>query len=187
MKEQLTEQELEIELRRKSEAIDRHVDGLEDEVTSTPAAIKQFAREHPLLMVGGTVAAGLCIGALFSGRRKRKRRRVHQKLIDQYVDVLSDEVRHISSKGERADAAVRRALEDRVPLILYTESADEGKSDGFFREAIDLILKTALGFAIKEGLDVMSSKLGLEEQLESVIESTGEDFSTAATAASEAG
>ncbi len=187
MTEQLTEQELELELGRKSTDIDRRIQALEQEVSTTGTAIKSrfkdLRREKPLLLLGGTVATGLAIGPLFSGRHKRKRRRSHRKLIDQYVDVLAREVRHAAGKGKEADAAVRLALEDRVPLILYREEQAESKQ-GFLREVVDLALKTALGFAVKNALDIMASEVNLEERLRVSMGDDGPlDDSAAVTAA----
>ena len=71
----------------------------------------------------------------------------HRRLVDEYVDALVDDVRYAVTKGRDPDAAVREAVQDRVPLIIYDHGTD-AQSPGVLRTFFDLLLKTATGFGI---------------------------------------
>lgn len=190
MRKEYTREELEAELRSTSTVIEQRIGALEQELSTAPAAAQESFTDailrSPLVIVGGALAAGLVVGLVFGGRSKKKQLgATHQRLVNAYVDALVEDVRYAVTKGVDPDAAVRDAVQDRVPLIIYDEGGP-ADSRGFLRTFGDLVFKTATGFAIKIALDALSSRAGLEEMLESTTEGEDEDVATVAAAASEA-
>lgn len=159
--------ELERQLNERRDSIERRIDVLEEEIVSTPAAIKSALAKHPVVGVAGAIAAGVAVGLLFGIRRKRSARVVpfHQRLVEQYIDAVGEDVRRKSRRGKSTAEAVRESLRDRTPLIVYapriTEGVDEDR--GFFRQFGDIALKTALGFAVKTAVDFFTASLNLKE------------------------
>ncbi len=159
--------ELERQLTEKRESIDRRIDVLEDEIVSTPAAIRSSLAKHPVVGVAGAVAAGLAVGLLFGVRKKRSSRvaPLHQRLVEQYIDAVGDEVRRKTRRGKNMAEAVRESLRDRTPLIVYAPRLADGaqESRGFISQLGDIALKTALGFTIKTAIDFITASLNVKE------------------------
>ena len=175
MDSQPTKSEVEARLRQTAETMSDRMSSLRSEVTSTGTDVRNWIVENPVKSVGGMLAAGLALGLLFGGSR-RKRRRQHQKLIDGYLDALTEEVEGAKARGEEPQKALDKALRDRVPLVVYTSEGDgrRKKQAGFFRnlfgETIDVLLSTALSIT-RRGM--LENVLGPEE----VTALVGEDTS----------
>jgi len=161
------------QLDAKEQQIKDRIDVLEDELISMPAAIKSAIMKNPLLGVGAAIAAGVFVGLVFT-RRKKKARTIapaHQALVEGYIAALATEVRKAVRRGKDPEEAVRKSLRGRTPVIIYApnaETPDRVESRGALREMGDLVLKTALGFAVKEGVDMITASLnvkGLQKML----------------------
>lgn len=167
MEKALDKQQVLAQLDLKSEDINRRLDALHHEVSTTGQAVRSAIFENPLRSVGGAVAAGLLVGLMFGGSKKApkgKRGRAEQKhkaLVDEYIQSIVDEASGAVRSGKDTADAVRRALRDRVPLIVYSNANAEAQR-GFVADAFDLVYKTALGFAVKFGIDYVTSKLNLD-------------------------
>lgn len=189
MRKEYTRDELEAELRSTSTIIEQRLGALEHELSTAPDeaqdAFTDAVLRNPLVIVGGALAAGLLVGLVFGGRRDKKRLGVtHKRLVNEYVDALVEDVRYAVTKGADPDAAVRDAVQDRVPLIIYDEGG-QSDSRGFIRTFFDLALKTATGFGIKLALDALSARAGLEELIEPTDDdATDEGVAPVAAAAS---
>lgn len=159
--------DLERQLADRKESIERRIDTLEDEIVSTPAAIKSSLTKHPLVGIGGAIAAGLAVGLIFGVRKKRSSNVApfHQRLVEQYIDAVGDEVRRKTRRGKNPAEAVRESLRDRSPVIIYAPSVKEreGDSSGFFSQLSDIALKTTLAFAVKSAVDFLTASLNLKE------------------------
>lgn len=159
--------DLERQLADKKVSIDRRIDVLEDEIVSTPAAIKSSLARHPVVGIAGAVAAGVAVGLLFSVRKKRSSQVApfHQRLVEQYIDAVGDEVRRKTKRGKSAVDAVRESLRDRTPVIVYAPRITEHEVEerGFFSQVGDIALKTALGFAVKTAIDFFTASLNVKE------------------------
>lgn len=161
--------DVERQLADRRASIERRIDSLEDEIVSTPAAIKSSISKHPIVGIAGAVAAGLAVGLLVSLRKKRSGTRVaplHQRLVEQYIDAVGDEVKRKTRRGKSAADAVRESLRDRSPLIVYsprTSDPEEGERPGFLSQVGDVALKTALAFAVKTVIDVVTASLNIKE------------------------
>jgi hypothetical protein len=161
------------QLDAKEQQIKDRIDVLEDELVSMPAAIKSAIMKNPLLGVGAAIAAGVLVGLVFT-RRKKKATAVapaHQALVEGYIAALATEVRKAVRRGKDPEEAVRKSLRGRTPVIIYApnaESPDRVQSRGALRDVGDLVLKTALGFAVKEAIDMITAGLnvkGLQKML----------------------
>ncbi len=158
---------IERQLASKEEQIKRRIDGLEGEIVSTPAAVRAAIRKNPWLGVGAAVAAGVVVGLIFSGRKKKSAiPPAHQALVEGYITAVADEVGKGLRRGKDPDDVVRKSLHRRVPVIIYApETGDQhvGERAGFLRQLGDLTLKTALGFAVKTAIDFFTASLNVKE------------------------
>ncbi len=157
---ELSRAEVEAELHDRSDDINRRIDALEAEVSTAGTSIKEDLLGHPLVSLGGAALAGLAVGLLLGGwrRRRRKRRyaRSHRALIDTYLDAVSREVRRAIGRGRTPEQAVREALRDRTPLIIQrTYEEDE---QGAFREGFDLFIKTIFSWFVRSAVDTAAAK-----------------------------
>ncbi|GEM_PF-3932203 len=158
--------ELERELAARRESIERRIDNLEDEIVSTPRAIKKAITSHPVVGVAGAVAVGLAVSLLFTGRRRRTRSAaVHQELVEKYIDAIGQDVRRRTRRGKDVDLAVRESLQNRTPLIVYSPQSGDATepSRGMIRKAGDILITTVLGFVVKSALDLVSARLNVQE------------------------
>lgn len=168
MKRELTKAEVQAELQRKRESIEQRVGAIEGEAKSTGAAVQERAqaqwarvKAHPLESVGAAGAAGLVLGLLWDWRRRRKHRdryglgRSHTALVDDYLDALRDDVRYRVASGEDVGEAVRRSLQDRVPLIVQAGAVD-GERKGVLRESFDLFVRTLFTLFVKYAADTLA-------------------------------
>lgn len=157
--------QLEAQLQSKTEAISARMDALREEVEDTPSSLWDEMKKRPLVSLGGALAVGLLVGLWISGRRKRRVKRSHQALIEQYIDALRGEVRHAVAGGEDLDSAVRQALQQRVPLIVYTPNGEEAESSGWIRNLLSLVFNTSLGLLVREALYGLLDGLDLEQEV----------------------
>lgn len=183
-KEALSREEVESELEGKSEEIERHLDQIQRELSAEGKEVKEKVLANPLASAAGALAVGALIGLVVRRRRRPSETdQIHQRLVDQYMDAVADDVRYEVERGKETSEAVHEALRDRVPLIFYMEEPPS-ESAGFFRQTFDFMLKTTLGFAVKSGLDYITGQVGLEEYMTSP-EQEGEDVPAVSAAVSE--
>lgn len=168
----------------KNQHIEGHLEALQEEVTTIAPSIGKAIFENPLVSVGGALVAGLVVGLLFGGRKRPKPdlslKGTHRVLVERYLDALIDETRYRMAKGAEAGEAVRAALADRVPLIVYEGDAE--KRTGVLSQTFDMVVKTALGFGVKLALDYITSNMEIPDLLEDE-EETAEASTLGASAA----
>jgi hypothetical protein len=125
-KRTLTRDEVEAQLQRTEASINRHVSALEDEVDTLGPSIKGAIFDSPLVSVGGALVAGLAVGLLFGGSRKSKtsaRQLAVQALVNQYIDLIVAEAQEAVDRGDDPEAAVREALDGRVPMVVVNHES----------------------------------------------------------------
>ncbi len=135
--------DVEARLRETADAMADRFASLQDEVSTTGTSLRDWVVQNPLKSVGGMLAAGVAVGALFGGRRSR--RPEHAELLDQYVDALRTEVEDAMAEGDTPGEAVEKALRGRAPLVVYrdgNEQTQSARSDGS-------ILGDSLGFVVR--------------------------------------
>ncbi len=177
MEKLLSKEEVELQLRAKSDEISRRIDAIQDEITNTGEQVRQAIFENPLVTVGASVGAGLLVGLIFGGsgsKNKPDTAKRYRSLIDEYIEAIADETKKGAKKGKDAGEAVKGALKDRVPLIVY-QGASPKEERGFFADALDLVFKTALGFGVKMAIDYGVARFGLDDVAEALQTSGGSD------------
>lgn len=153
-----TKTDVETRLHGASEAIQQHVEAIQEEVVSTGPVIRDFLRRHPLTSVGGSLLAGLLVGWLLSGGRKSRLRRSHRRLLQQYVDALRDEVRATVAEGAEVGEAVQDALRHRAPLIVYSEDGEDTR--GLVRKTFDMAAGAAFPLLVRSMLTGFLERTG---------------------------
>ncbi len=155
-KRELSRAELEAELDVRSDGINRRVSALESEVSSTPQSVQAYVAEYvfsnPWISLGGVALAGVALGLLLGGRRRKRRARryraSHRALVDTYLDTVGEEVHRAVAKGRDAESAVRAALRERTPLVVHY-AADEHEESAL-AQGVDLVGKTLLAWGVRE-------------------------------------
>ncbi|MEX0599970.1 MAG: hypothetical protein WD423_08470 [Rhodothermales bacterium] len=157
-----SKQAIERELAATKEAMIRRVQALEHEITSTPAAVVSALMKKPLLGVAGAVALGMGVG-LFVTRRKRRgsdMEPLYRRLVDEYIEAASDEVRHHMKRGRSLREAMHVSFRDRAPLIVYESDGRPDRSSGGFLSTIGSVLSdVALSLAVRMAFDAALSKI----------------------------
>lgn len=162
-----TRADVEARLRETADAMADRFASLQDEVSTTGTSLRDWVVQNPLKSVGGMLAAGVAVGALFGGRRSR--RPEHAELLDQYIDALRTEVEEAMATGDTPGEAVEKALRGRAPLVVYRDgetSSTAARSGGSFlgdslgfvarlvaREVLRDVILSWLDDADIEGLD----------------------------------
>jgi hypothetical protein len=158
----LTKAEVEAHLKGKSEEINLRIAAIQGEVANVGTSIRQQIFSSPAFYLGGSLAAGLLFGLLIGGRRKRKDRfrkgNVAQALVEEYIDVIVSEARHLVADGKEPGRAVREALEGRVPVILYAPDGSRESSSKIGR-ILTFLVQTALGMGVNLAQDYVASRL----------------------------
>lgn len=157
---------VEAELKEKSLNTQSPLDMLQKEASEAGSGLLKMLRENPILMVGGILAAGVL--ARFFTRRMGGKVKVgsgdeHKQILESYIDAIVDDARHAVATGAEAGDAIREALQDRVPLVVYSpEKAAQKK--GLFLQLIELSVTTAVGFALRSGMERMAARMELMGQ-----------------------
>lgn len=163
--------ELRAALNARTTQISRRVEAIQDEVSRVPAEVGEAIVRNPLVSVGVSLGAGLAVGLLIGGFGRKKSRipAAHQALVDDYLDALADEARNLIRRGEDAGRAIRRALGKHTPIVITMGGRDEMETpSGFMRTAVDMALKTALGYAAKVAIDKAMIASGLADDMPAV-------------------
>lgn len=163
--------EVEAKLHQTADAMSSRMASLREEVATTGTSVRDWVVANPVKSVGGMLAAGLAVGMLFGGSR-RKRRRAHARLIDQYVDALSDELDDARRRGDEPGKALEKALRDRVPLVVYTgENASGGSRDrGFVAnllgESFEILFRTGLSLLARDVIEAVLANANVEDMMD---------------------
>lgn len=163
--------ELRAALKARTSQISRRVEAIQGEVARVPGEVGEAIVRNPLVSVGVSLGAGLAVGLLLGGfgRKKSKLPAAHHALVEDYLDALADEARSLIRRGEDAGKAIRRALGKHTPIVITMGPQQEMSNPaGFFRTAVDMALKTALGFAAKVAIDKALIMSGLADEMPAV-------------------
>lgn len=161
--------EVEAQLRQTADAMTDRIASLREEVESTGTSVRDWVVQHPVKSVGGMLVAGLVVGLAFGGSR-RKRRKTHAKLIDQYLNALTDEVDEAQRRGEEPSKALDKALRDRVPLVVYTSGGRNRRESGFLRnllsESFETVVRTAITLFARDAIEAILANSNLDEAID---------------------
>lgn len=143
-----------------------------DDVNVGGRPLMDIIRANALLALGTALAAGAAIGMLFGLRARSKRRPKTDDDVDfvrARLDLALDDAARRVAGGSDTEAALKASMKS-VP-VLYGDSqagaARQARSS--MREAVDVAVKTAVGFAAKAAMDQVTKKLtGHEETFAAV-------------------
>ena len=147
-----TRADVEARLREASEAMSDRFDSLQEEVATTGTTIRDWAVRNPWKSVGGMLAAGVAVGALFGGRGSR-RRPEHAELLEQYIQALRADVDDAIATGDTPGRAVEKALRGGAPLVVYREGnagEETGAGGSFLGTTVGFVARLAFREVIRE-------------------------------------
>ena len=165
-KKKRTKEEVERELNLKRDQIGQRLAALQEEVATVAPSIRDAVFNHPLVSLGGALLAGLAVGLIFGGKKRPKDAfgagAGHRALVDYYVEAVAEEARHRVADGQDAGEAVRAALQERVPLIVY-ETPEAPKKSGAFSLLMNLALRQLVPVGVKMGLDYLTGEIDQQD------------------------
>ena len=135
-----TRADVEARLRETAEAMSDRFESLQDEVSTTRTSLRDWVAQNPWKSIGGMLAAGVAVGALFGGRGSR--RPEQSELLDQYIQALRAEVEDGITAGDSPGEAVEKALRGRAPLVVYRDEGagdNGGSSKGFVASSLGFV------------------------------------------------
>ncbi|BBM69452.1 hypothetical protein [Rhodothermus marinus] len=121
--------EVEAALQAKAQEIEADLEALQEEVRQLGRSFREALWNHPLVSVGGSLVAGLLVGWVLGGlgRRRPRLSKTHRALVSAYLEALVAEARKAARRGRDPVQAIRKALEERVPLVIVQDN--EGASE----------------------------------------------------------
>ncbi|HLA63531.1 MAG TPA: hypothetical protein VK610_03840 [Rhodothermales bacterium] len=163
--EVLTTDEIRERIAARETGIREHLAGLKneltvlDDVTVGGKPLLGHVRAHPMRALAYAAAAGAVVGVL-SGLLSRMRRdddgTEEEQTIRLLTSALLDDAADRVARGASVADGLRRAARNHAPTVYY---APGPVTKGPVREAMDLALKSALGFGVKMGMDMLSKHL----------------------------
>ncbi len=116
--------DVEAALQAKAQEIEADLEALQEELRQLGRSFQEALWNHPLVSVGGSLLAGLLVGWGLGGLGRRRRTRLsktHRALVSAYVEALVAEARRAARRGHDLEQAIRKALQERVPLIVLQD------------------------------------------------------------------
>ncbi|WP_397547364.1 hypothetical protein ABUL39_02980 [Rhodothermus marinus] len=165
--------EVEAALQAKAQEIEADLEALQEEVRQLGRSFRAALWNHPLVSVGGSLVAGLLVGWVLGGLGRRRRPRLsktHRALVSAYLEALVAEARKAVRRGRDPEQAIRKALEERVPLIIVQEN-DNTSEKGVLRSiggAVLGLVGSAVSVALSRVLaDALLDAFAAGQQTES--------------------
>lgn len=126
--------ELEAAIANKKNRITGELSALREEVTHIP--VRRFIREHPVPAIAVSALVGFGLSQWIAGKFTSDDRLLekHQRrLLEELLDVITEDAARAVAAGEESDQAVREAVRAHAPIILETprrepEKKKEGRS-----------------------------------------------------------
>ncbi len=170
-----TRTEVEAALQTSTQKIEADLEALQQEVREMGRSLREALWNHPWIGIGGSLAAGLVVGWILGGLGRRRRPRLskaHRALVSAYLEALIAEGRRALRRGRDPEQAIRRALEERLPIVVVQENGASEK--GVLRSlggAVLGVVGSALSVALSRMLaDVMVEAFTTNQQTEAVEE-----------------
>ena len=162
--------DVESRLHRTAEAMSNRLASIQEEVSTSGNAVRNWIVQNPVKSVGGMLATGLVLGGLLGGSKSRRRKR-HADLVDTYLDALRNEVNTAVDDGDEPGPAVEKALRDRVPLGGRSrESARETETSGsvrtLIRQGAGILFSTGLSLLAREVIESVLANFDVEAIVE---------------------
>ncbi len=167
--------EVEAALQTSTQKIEADLEALQQEVREMGRSLREALWSYPGIGIGGSLVAGLVVGWILGGLGRRRRPRLskaHRALVSAYLDTLIAEGRRALRRGRDPEQAIRRALEERLPIVVVQENGASEK--GVLRSlggAVLGLVGSALSVALSRMLaDIMLEAFTTDQQTEAVKE-----------------
>lgn len=165
-----TRDDVEARLHETAEAMSDRFESLQDEVSTTRTSLRDWVVRNPWKSVGGMLAAGVAVGAVFGGGGSR--RGEQSELLEQYIQALRTEVEEGIAGGDSPGQAVEKALQGRAPLVVYRgeDAGGDGKKSGSLlgqglRFASRLVFREVIREAVLSWLDDVDASDMIDEDI----------------------
>lgn len=158
----LTADQIREQLRARERDMQYRIDALKhealavlDDVNVGGRPLTDYIRERPLEIAGSALATGALLGLLWGLRARAKRRPQADDfaVVRARIDVAIEEAAHRVARGADVEDALREAMPVVPALYARTESVPEQAASST-KEAVDVAVKTAIGFGVKAVMDV---------------------------------
>ncbi len=143
-------------LKQKEDEINRRIEALQGEMTSTGADVRAYLKTNPWIAVAGSVAAGILVG-LIAGKKSAKTRQ--NELVDTYIERLIEAARDNGATEQEVGALLREAMRNSMPPQAHEAHASP-KSGGLTGKLMGIGLDMAMGFAKKSLFNFLVEKAG---------------------------
>ena len=163
----LTADEVRRRLVARERDIQYHLDALKhetlsvlDDVNIDGRPLMDRIRQRPEVAVALAAGTGALLGALLGVRARVKRRPEtadHVDFVQARLAVALDEAAHRVARGAEVESAIRQSMET-VPVAYGDASGASQQARSSTREAVDVAVKTAIGFGVKALMDVVIRK-----------------------------
>lgn len=143
-----------------------------DDINIGGRPVMDIIRAQPVVAVGTALATGALLGALLGLRARAKRRPPTDDGIDfvraRLAIALEDAAQRVAW-GADSEAALKAAMKSMPVIYGDSQSTAAMQARSSTREAIDVAVKSAVGFAAKAAVDQLTQKLtGHEETFAAV-------------------
>lgn len=145
-------------LQASAQKIETDLASIQETVRQIGQSLREALWNHPLISMGGSLAAGLLVGWLLGGLGRRRQPRLskaHQALVSAYLEALIAEARQALRRGRDPEQAIRKALQARVPVIIVQDQGDASVPKGVLRSiggAMLGVVSSALSVAVSRML-----------------------------------
>ena len=146
-------------------AIKNELAGIADDINIGNRPFSDIVRASPVRALGLAGAMGAAVGILLGIRSRRKRRPQPDdgvEFIRARLATVLDEAAWKVARGAEPEEALRRTLKT-VPAI-YSERHPVSASPETQATVGDMLVKSALGFGLKMGLDMLTKRLTDHEE-----------------------
>ena len=183
--DQLTPEEIRARIQSRERDIKFHVQALKheavtviDDVNIDGRPLMDIIRGNPVVALAAAVGTGLLLGGLLGLRARAKRRPKADDEIDfvraRLALALEDAAQRVA-KGTEMEEALRRAM-NTVPMMYGDPSTLQPRARSTREQALDVLVTSAVGFAAKTGLDLLTKRFtGHEETFAAVADAASED------------
>jgi len=130
-----------------------------DDVTIAGRPALDHVRAHPVGALASAVAVGALVGVVAGllGRAMRGEEDEQESVMRMLTTSVVDDAARRVALGDDPQRALQRVVRRRAPMVSYTPPAPAAA--GAIRSSFDMALKSAVGFGLKAGLDMLTKQL----------------------------
>ena len=156
-----TAEEIRQALRENEERINKHLEGLRQEVTGGKGALREVLSDKPLVGVGGALLIGVITGLILG---KKPKKSAQDTWLDDQMENIGQLAREVGASPETLSLLLKDALQET-----RKKSSTKTSSRGILGLLMGLASDVALGFAKNSLLSylqntLVSSQVGMTEE-----------------------